>query len=68
MAQLTSTGMVLARAFIDLMGKGHNYLEGDAIPNVVPNPWFHAARLESAGFMSGPPMLCPFEQRPTSRR
>jgi hypothetical protein len=38
-------------SFIDQMGKGHNYLEGDAIPNVVPNPWFHAARLESAGFI-----------------
>ncbi len=64
MAQLTSTDMVLARAFIDQMGKGHNYLEGDAIPNVVPNSWFHAARLESAGFIERSTNALPFRTAP----
>lgn len=50
MAQLTSTDMVLARAFVAQMGTV-NVLEGDAVPEVVPNPRFHAARLESAGFI-----------------
>src|SRR4029077_2545232 len=50
MAQLTSTDMTLARAFVAQMGRV-NVLEGDAVPEVVPNPHFHAARLESAGFI-----------------
>lgn len=50
MAQLTSTDMTLARAFVAQMGHV-NVLEGDAVPDVVPNPHFHAARLEHAGFI-----------------
>ncbi len=50
LAQLTSTDMVLARAFVGQMGRV-NVLEGDALPEVVPNARFHAARLESAGFI-----------------
>lgn len=50
MAQLTSTDMVLARAFVAQMGNV-NVLEGDALPEVVPNARFHSARLESAGFI-----------------
>jgi hypothetical protein len=48
LSQLTSIDMVLARS---LIGRAVNPLEGDSLPNVVPNPWFHAARLESAGFI-----------------
>jgi hypothetical protein len=48
LAQLTSTDMVLARA---LIGRPVNPLEGDSLPGVVPNPWFHAARLESVGLI-----------------
>jgi hypothetical protein len=50
MAQLTSADMVLARAFVAQMGRV-NVLEGEAVPEVVPNAHFHAARLESAGFI-----------------
>lgn len=51
LAQLTATDMVLARALIARMEGGINVLEGDTLPTVVQNPWFHAARLESAGFI-----------------
>lgn len=50
LAQLTSTDMTLARAFVAQMGRV-NVLDGDALPEVVPNARFHAARLESAGFI-----------------
>jgi hypothetical protein len=50
LAQLTATDMVLARAFVAQMGRV-NVLAGDALPEVVPNARFHAARLESAGFI-----------------
>jgi hypothetical protein len=51
LSQLTAADMVLARALMDRLGHRVNPLEADNLPNVVPNPYFHAARLEAAGFI-----------------
>ena len=52
LAQLTDTDMQLARAIVEQMRLGVEILDGDGLPDgVVPNAYFHASRLESAGFI-----------------